>query len=190
MIVVGVDPGNRKLGVANVAGPQTLEIPKLEKGATATDRARRLSQIRRRVDEALGLERLTILSKIGLAVVEGYSLGGARGYAAAYGGEAGGVIRAQLFERGFEILEVAPTRLKKYATGDGNAKKPQMIAAARAELGHDLGEDAADAYWLFRLGVHGTGTGPAPTGLELIRREIVRAIDWPDAGQHEARDTQ
>jgi Holliday junction resolvasome RuvABC endonuclease subunit len=38
-------------------------------------------------------------------------------------------------------------RLKIAATGKGNAKKPQMQAAAKARWGKDLGEDEADAAW-------------------------------------------
>lgn len=36
---------------------------------------------------------------------------------------------------------------KKHATGKGNAKKPDMQAAAKARWGVDIGEDEADAAW-------------------------------------------
>jgi len=39
------------------------------------------------------------------------------------------------------------SKLKKHATGKGNAKKPEMQAAAKARWGKDLGEDEADAAW-------------------------------------------
>jgi Holliday junction resolvasome RuvABC endonuclease subunit len=39
------------------------------------------------------------------------------------------------------------TKLKKHATSKGNAKKPEMQAAAKARWGKDLGEDEADAAW-------------------------------------------
>jgi hypothetical protein len=38
-------------------------------------------------------------------------------------------------------------KLKIHATGKGNAKKPDMEAAAKARWGVDLGEDEADATW-------------------------------------------
>jgi Holliday junction resolvasome RuvABC endonuclease subunit len=38
-------------------------------------------------------------------------------------------------------------RLKIHATGKGNAKKPDMQAAAKARWGKDLREDEADAAW-------------------------------------------
>lgn len=39
------------------------------------------------------------------------------------------------------------SRLKIHATGKGNAKKPDMQAAAKARWGIDLKEDEADASW-------------------------------------------
>ena len=48
-------------------------------------------------------------------------------------------------ERGFDSSEVAPTSLKKHATGSGNASKDDMIAAAKA-LGWKVEDDhQADA---------------------------------------------
>ncbi len=44
------------------------------------------------------------------------------------------------------------TEIKKFATGKGNAKKPDMVKAAQDKLGYD-GEDdnVADALWLLKL---------------------------------------
>lgn len=38
--------------------------------------------------------------------------------------------------------------IKKHATGKGNAKKPDMQAAAKERWGVDLSEDEADAAWI------------------------------------------
>ena len=57
-------------------------------------------------------------------------------------------------------LEVTPPTLKKFATGQGNAGKPMMVAAARErwrEL-EILGPDHADALWLWAYG-HEKGEG-------------------------------
>ena len=45
-------------------------------------------------------------------------------------------------------LGVHVSTLKKHATGKGNAKKPQMIQAARDASGLNLSSDEADAYWV------------------------------------------
>lgn len=52
--------------------------------------------------------------------------------------------------------------VKKHATGKGNAKKPDMIAAANKEFGKELVKnvhDIADALWIVRTGVD-QGLGP------------------------------
>ncbi|MER8646766.1 MULTISPECIES: hypothetical protein [unclassified Mesorhizobium] len=45
------------------------------------------------------------------------------------------------------LLHHPLTKLKVHATGKGNAKKPEMQAAARARWEKDLSEDEADAAW-------------------------------------------
>ena len=52
---------------------------------------------------------------------------------------------------GIEYAFVDATTLKKFATGSGRAKKPDMVAAAARALARtDLTDDEADAYWLVR----------------------------------------
>lgn len=54
-------------------------------------------------------------------------------------------------DRGLEVTSVHTATLKRHATGRGNAKKPDMVAAATARWPHvgrrldPLGEDEADA---------------------------------------------
>ncbi len=45
------------------------------------------------------------------------------------------------------------TKLKVHATGRGNAKKPDMQAAAKARWGLDMSEDACDAAWAAAYGL-------------------------------------
>jgi Holliday junction resolvasome RuvABC endonuclease subunit len=45
----------------------------------------------------------------------------------------------------YSIINVG--KVKKHATGKGNAKKPEVQAAALGRWGLDLGEDEADASW-------------------------------------------
>ncbi len=60
-----------------------------------------------------------------------------------------GVLEMIAHREGLECVEVQPAEVKQALTGNGNAKKPEMIAAARA-LGFDPhvirsnGEDASD----------------------------------------------
>lgn len=50
-------------------------------------------------------------------------------------------------EAGLSVSLVNLVKLKVHATGKGNAKKPEMQAAAKARWGKDLSEDEADAAW-------------------------------------------
>jgi Holliday junction resolvasome RuvABC endonuclease subunit len=50
-------------------------------------------------------------------------------------------------EAGLSVSLVNLVKLKKHAPGTGNARKPEMQAAAKARWGVDLGEDEADAAW-------------------------------------------
>jgi len=45
------------------------------------------------------------------------------------------------------------TKIKAHATGKGNAKKPDMQAAAKARWGRGFGEDEADAIWAAAYGM-------------------------------------
>lgn len=61
-----------------------------------------------------------------------------------------GVLKATLIELGVEYRAYSAGEIKKHATGKGNAKKPQMIAAA-ADKWPELSiidDNHADALWL------------------------------------------
>lgn len=95
--------------------------------------------------------------------VEGYSMGSSGGKFLEIA-ENGGVLRHFLYTRGFEIVEIAPTSVKKFATGKGTAKKEQMHEAFINETGINLnfefgkkGEsctspvsDIVDAYFIMK----------------------------------------
>lgn len=83
-----------------------------------------------------------------LVVIEGYSFG-SKGRAVFNVGELGGVIRCALHDAGVEFVEVAPSTLKKYATGRGNAPKDEVLVAAVRRLGYGGADNnEADALWL------------------------------------------
>ena len=61
------------------------------------------------------------------------------------------VIKVALYQRRLRVVEVAPTTLKKWATGYGKADKDDVTAAACEESGRIMGEHEADAYWLRQI---------------------------------------
>lgn len=67
-------------------------------------------------------------------------------------GQLAGVVYLALHEDGFDPVIVPPSSLKKYATGKGNAAKPEVLAAAIRRLDYDGHDDnEADALWLRAL---------------------------------------
>lgn len=60
----------------------------------------------------------------------------------------------RLLVAGILVVEVPPSSLKKYATGDGSASKPDMRMALFRRAGIDLRNDnEVDAWWLRAVGL-------------------------------------
>jgi len=79
--------------------------------------------------------------------------GGPGSQAAAIAHEMAGVLKTWCHDEGLPFHAVHVSTLKKWATGRGNAKKPEMVAAAEAALGRKVGDDnEADAVHLARYG--------------------------------------
>lgn len=86
-----------------------------------------------------------------IAVIEGY--GYANKYTLALMVEIGVLIRMCLHTSNIPWYIAPPSVLKKYATGSGTAKKPQVAAAVKDRWGFTApSDDVVDAYVLARLG--------------------------------------
>lgn len=96
-----------------------------------------------------------------LVVIEGYDLHPKGAWALIRAAEVAGPVRAALARLAIPFLDVPPAQLKQFACGRGNAPKPDVVAAARAEGVDPRDDNAADAYWLWRIGHYHYGTGPA-----------------------------
>jgi len=110
-----------------------------------------------------------------LVVIEGPVL---RSSAAIALGLLHGVIRAALIDAGIPYALVPPATLKKYATGKGNAGKPEMAVALYKRCGLELADDnQVDAYWLRAMGLDHLG---APlVDLPAAQRESLTKVQWP-----------
>lgn len=94
-------------------------------------------------------------------------------------GMAQGVIRLALQQQQVPYLTVTAATLKKFATGRGNAPKPdlRMELYKRAEL--DLADDnQVDAWWLHQIGLHLIGAGDRLT-LPKTHLEALDKINKP-----------
>lgn len=68
--------------------------------------------------------------------------------------EIGAGIRFKLSDLGVPFIEVAPSTLKKFVTGKGNAKKQLMLLHVYKRWGFDTDNDnIADAYALYQMGL-------------------------------------
>lgn len=108
----------------------------------------RLAYIEQRI-----LELITQIQP-GMVVYEGYAMGIAAGQGRSFDlGELGGILKKAIWERGIDILLVPPSSLKKFATGKGNAKKPEVMEALRGKCPYPFRtDDEADAFGLLLLG--------------------------------------
>jgi crossover junction endodeoxyribonuclease RuvC len=114
-----------------------------------------------------------------LVVLEGYAYGQARGTSQAHSmGEIGGVIRLSLWRQGIPFVDIAPAKLKKYATGKGNAGKDEMLASAIRRLAYEgANNNEADALWLLHMGLDAYGRGWA--ALPQGHRLALSGVPWP-----------
>lgn len=65
-----------------------------------------------------------------------------------------GIVKAWSLSIGAEFRGYAPPEIKKHATGKGNAKKPDMVIAARILTGKDITDDnEADALCMLHLAI-------------------------------------
>ncbi len=110
-----------------------------------------------------------------LVVIEGYAYG--RGHAAHQVGELGGLVRLALWHRLIPMVVIAPAKLKRYATGRGNASKDQVLGAAVHRFGREFTDNnQADASWLYAMAMDGTG---APVvKMPVAHREALEGVDW------------
>ena len=116
-----------------------------------------------------------------LVVIEDFALGASRKNSRAHStGMLGGIVRWELHRESIPFALVPPASLKKYATGKGNAGKPEVLVAAVRRLGYErASNDEADAMWLHEMAM----AHYAPDGAVLVPKAHLSAldgVDWPD----------
>jgi Holliday junction resolvasome RuvABC endonuclease subunit len=89
-----------------------------------------------------------------------------------------GAIRAALLEWGYPYALITPASVKKYATGKGNAGKPEMAVAAFKRAGIEFGDDnQCDAWWLRAMALD--HYGHPLFELPKAQRGAIDAVNWP-----------
>lgn len=160
MRVAGLDLSLAATGVADGSGTLTLR-PKVTGPA-------RLAKLR---DEVLYL-----CQAAQVVAIEGYAFG--RPNQATAIGELGGVVKTALYEAGIPYVLIPPGTLKKFATGRGNATKPDMRMALYKRAGLDVADDnQVDAWWLRAAALD--YYGEPLMAMPALNRSALASVTWP-----------
>jgi len=165
--VVGIDASFSGFAVAVASGGH-VQIEEW-KTQPAKDVVGRMKRYRQLVLGVTGIVRPMVEQQAWaapLVVIEHYSFNSKN--AGEMLGELGGILRSELvLGLGVEVVEVAPARLKKFATGRGNAGKPAVVSALSRRYDRDFSSDnRADAFGLAQLGMVLLGQADARTAFE------------------------
>jgi Holliday junction resolvasome RuvABC endonuclease subunit len=161
--VVGLDLSIAATGVAAVDGtPSTIKAP-------AKDGDTRLRDIR------CAVRRHLVATDVDLFVIEDLPT---HAHGAGITGMVHGAVRALLIEANHPYALVTPATLKKFATGKGNAGKPEMAVALYKRTGLELGDDnQVDAAWLRYAGLFHLGC--PPFDLPAAQVAALDKVVWP-----------
>ena len=120
-----------------------------------------------------------------LVVMEGYAPGSQRAGLQSGVDERAGlrwIIKREIVHAGIPFVEISPSKLKKFATGKGNASKHEMtVAAVRRFVDVEFGDDnQVDATWLCAAGSQWLGN--PLVSLPKAQVEVLEAgVIWPVA---------
>ena len=146
MNLLGIDFSLTKSGIAEMTNGKietsTIE-PNMPNGAM-----KRAIWIVDRVQEICKRQRPDVV------IMEDYAFG-AKGQALTQIHECVGIIKYLFIQNNIKLVLIPPTTLKKFVTGSGRAKKPEMCASIKERWGRHFDEkkenDMADAFALVQL---------------------------------------
>lgn len=171
MRVVGIDPSLRATGLALHDGElRTLSMPSVE-SAYMDGKVARIRAI---------VGKVAVASGVGsLCVIEAPALGMNNRSTHELAGLWWSIV-VRLIELGNEVVTITPGQLKKFATGKGNAPKPDMRMALYQRTGIDVADDnQVDAWWLRQAGQQRLDQLGALT-LPKTQTAVLDGIAWPE----------
>lgn len=170
--IFGLDLSTKRVGFADADG----RVFSISGHAGADDPYRRLHELSREIERAFRLRP----PFPDLVAIEEYALGAPGRISLVRLGEIGGIVRTRLFELDVPFVLVGPSKLKRFATGNGNASKEQMINAAVhggciGPGGIAPNDDEADAWHLRRMARAAHGLEGALLDHE---RDSLAGVSW------------
>jgi crossover junction endodeoxyribonuclease RuvC len=143
MFFLGVDQSLTSPGLALVDG-ETGQLHAVRNLKNKLRGVERLAYIREELVKFLTDQKPVF------AALEGYSI---RSVNRPFDlGEVGGLVRLALYDASIPFIVVAPTQLKKFVTGDGDASKEKVQEWLRKKWNVDLSQDdQADAFGLAQV---------------------------------------
>ena len=169
--IAGLDLSTTRIGYAAPDGTLTSIVSRFDAKAPT----RRLDDLWRQMERTIRLHPPIP----DLVAIEGYALSTGPhtgGLARIRLGEIGGLARVMLFQLGIEYVEIPPSSLKRWATGNGRADKGAMIAAARASgASGTVNHDEADAWHCRRMARMAHGLEEKVHDYQI---DALTKIDW------------
>lgn len=172
MFVMGIDPGLRA-GIVVLNNDYKL-VKEIDWSKEPLSKwTYRLGQVYDRI-RALASDPQMLM-----VAIEGYSFGS--DLSSKLMGEVGGVIRLAVYHAKLPWVEIAPTMLKKFVTGKGNATKEQMVLSVYRSWQYEAeSHNLADAYGLARMAAVLKGFSGAPSeSQKMIVSKLEIQKFWP-----------
>ena len=168
--VLAIDPSLTSTGVCWGSDPHDWEVMVCKSkplGKNVAERVRRYEGLFSQINQ------ICMTSQPVMIFIEAYAYGANTG-SQMYLGEFGGILRWHLDYHSKHIYEVAPSTLKKFVTGKGNAKKEHMLAHVYHQWGRLFDtSDEADAFGLYQMALCAAGRS---TPTNKAQRESVAKV--------------
>jgi Holliday junction resolvasome RuvABC endonuclease subunit len=170
--VLAYDLSLTATGVAYPDGTTaTYRPPPPSKGATWREQAGRLGELEHRITTDLTVYVPDVVA------IEGFSYG-SKGSSVDQIYGLGWLVRMAVLESGLPLAIIPPSSVKKYATGSGNAKKPDMRMALYQRYQRDIKDDnECDAVWMWLM--TRAAYGAEKSSMPKAQLEALKKIEWP-----------
>lgn len=166
MTILALDPANNT-GFAHSDGHRGVWHLVASKTEHAGDRLNRLADYIRGAFDQWGFDSIAF---------EDASFGSPNPNIQAMHNELAGIIKAVAAQCDVACRGVKPASIKKFATGNGRAKKHEMIRAAKVKLGIEVtSDDEADALWILAFAQAGFPQAESKVKAKPARRATKKA---------------